>query len=228
MKTIVFAKTKGGTGGSTLCYNAAIYAAASGAPVRLIDRDPQESLTKMWVARSELINPLLIYGVKSMAQSVKFLPGECEFLFVDTPGSMMSIIADAVSVADLIVVPTQPRTLDLEAQDALLDLIEQSNLAHRTLFVLTRTSQAQWGVKLVEEAKRQLRKFSPHPIPLMPERIDYERAIAAGKGKAAFEISKSDDVKTEIEEIWGAMRKAMKKASVAAGTVEARNVQLTR
>lgn len=111
MKTIVIAKTKGGVGGSTLCYNVALYAAAQATPVCLIDRDPQESLTKMWVARSELINPILIYDVESVARSVKLLTGanyDREFLFVDTPGSMMPIIVDAISAADLIVVPTRP------------------------------------------------------------------------------------------------------------------------
>jgi chromosome partitioning protein len=216
MKTIVIAKTKGGVGGSMLCYNLALYAATEGTPVCLIDRDPQETLTKMWAARSELITPVLIDDVESVARSVKVLTSaknyDRQFLFVDTPGSMIPIIVDAISAADLIVVPVQPNAVDLWGQEALLDLIEKSNLTYRTLFVLTRTSSTKWGIEEVEKAKKQLRKFSPYPIPMMPERIDYRRA--AEKGRAPWEINKDRrDIKAEIADIWDASLKAMKKAS---------------
>jgi cellulose biosynthesis protein BcsQ len=71
-----------------LCCNLALYAAAEGKPVCLVDRDPQRSLTKMWTARSELITPTLIDDVESVARSVKLLTyADCdrEFMFVDTP-----------------------------------------------------------------------------------------------------------------------------------------------
>lgn len=229
MKTITFAKTKGGTGSTTLCYNVAFHASEEGrTPVSLIDRDPQGSLTKMWVARSELFKPKIIYDVESVAQTVRFLNGadyDAEFLFVDAPGSMIPIIEDAIISSDLIVAATRPSPLDIWAQDELIDLIEKSNLSHRLLFVLTHAQSVKGAVDLVEKARKHLRRYSPNPIPLMPYRIDYMRAPE--NGRPAWEVSKNREIKTEIEDIWSAMLKTMKKASSA--TSEVGNViQLAR
>jgi cellulose biosynthesis protein BcsQ len=92
---------------------------------------------------------------------------------------MMPIIVDAISAADLIVAPMQPNAVDLWGQNALLDLIKQSNATHRTLFVLTRMTQ--WDTEEAENVKRHLREFSPYPIPMMPERVDYKRAAKVGR-----------------------------------------------
>jgi hypothetical protein len=59
----------------------------------------------------------------------------------------------------------------------------------------------------------------------MPERIDYRRA--AENGKAAWEVSKSKDIKAEIEKIWEAMQVALKAAAIYA-TEKANVVPIAR
>jgi cellulose biosynthesis protein BcsQ len=61
-------------------------------------------------------------------------------VFVDTPGSLMPIITDAIEAADLIVLPTQPSPLDLHAQDAVAASIEKLGLRDKIKMVLLLSS----------------------------------------------------------------------------------------
>ena len=185
MKVIVFAATKGGVSKTTLCYNVALMA-ASKSQVFLADLDPQRSLTHMWSKRNEMVNPRLITDVESVAKSVRLLTQagyDREYMFIDTPGSLMPIITDAIEAADLIVLPTQPSPLDLHAQDAVAARIEKLGLRSKTMFVLTRTS-AKADTK---HAADYLKLRTPFPILTMAERVDYKRA--AELGQAGWELS---------------------------------------
>jgi chromosome partitioning protein len=110
VKTIVFAATKGGVGKSTLTYNVAV-AASEKHQVLIADLDPQRSLKRMWERRGELLNPRLVSNVSDLGESVKLLTEagyDKEFMFADTPGSMMPVIRNALLAADLIVSPRKP------------------------------------------------------------------------------------------------------------------------
>src|SRR5262249_41438725 len=105
MKVIVFASTKGGVAKTTLCYNAAL-AAAEKSNVFIADLDPQGSLQAIWQRRNEVVNPRVIADIESVARSVKLLTSaglDRDYLFIDTPSSIMPIITDAIMAADLIV-----------------------------------------------------------------------------------------------------------------------------
>lgn len=231
MKTIAFCKTKGGVGASTLCFHVSLWAAAEGTPVCIVDQDPQEFLTRAWQARDELTNPLnvnpnplLIYDVDSITQTAKLFNAanyDREFMFVDTPAGIVPVIRDAISAADLIVVPVGWTYADISAQEILLDLTRQSDLTHKVQFVLTRVP-TNGGQADVEKSKKYLQRLAPHhPIPMMFERLDYGRA---GKGgRAAWEINKNKVIRDEIGEIWSSMQKAMKKAEAAGRPTEVIN-----
>ncbi len=205
MKVIVFAATKGGVGKTTLCYNVAL-AAAANHQVFLADLDPQKSLQDVWGRRDEMVNPRLITDIESVGKSVKLLTSagyDREFMFVDTPGSMMPLITDAISAADLIVLPTQPSPLDLHAQDAVAARIEKMGLRDRMMFVLTRTSNK----ADIAKAKDYLSMRTTLPILTIAERADYKRA--AEKGQASWEVSKNKEAKAEIKKLWDAMKRGL-------------------
>jgi chromosome partitioning protein len=226
MKVIVFAKTKGGVAASTLCWNVALQAALT-SQVFLIDRDPQKSLEKMWYARNELINPRLIDNVNNVAAVAKRYREtgfDRDYAFVDTPGSIMPVITDALQAADLIVVPVQPGQLDLWGQDAIVDRIERIGALNKMMFVLTRVQAGKGGQTEADKARRYLQR-SPHPIPVMPERIDYRKG--AEKGVAAWEVSKNKDIKIDVENIWKAMQIALRAAPLY-GTEQTNVVPIVR
>jgi chromosome partitioning protein len=181
----------------------------------------------MWHARNELINPRLIEGVENVAKSVKLLTNagfDRDFAFVDTPGSIMPVITDALEAADLIVVPVQPGQLDLWGQDAVVDRIDRLGLINKMMFVLTRVQAGKGGQTEADKARRYLQR-SPHPIPVMPERIDYRKG--AEQGMAAWEVSKNKDIKVDVENIWKAMQIALRAAPLY-GTEQTNVVPIAR
>jgi chromosome partitioning protein len=213
MKTIVFAGTKGGIMKTTLAYNVALMAAQKH-QVFMADMDPQGSLKAILDRRNEMINPRLIHSIENLAQTARLLSQagyDRPFMFVDTPGSLMHIITDALSAADLIVLPAQPSKLDLEAQEAIAARVERMGLRDRTMFVLTRTS-----VKAeTEKALAYLRSGtirSPYPILTIGDRVDYQRGVETGQ--AAWEVGKKAEIKKEIGALWQAIQAALKQPTV--------------
>jgi chromosome partitioning protein len=198
MKTIVFAATKGGTSKTTLTYNVAIEASRKH-QVLIADLDPQKSLKMMWEKRGELINPRLVSNVSGLAQSIKLLSEagyDREFIFVDTPGSMMNVIRDAFSAADCIVLPVGPSPLDWVAQEAVADLAESMGLIDRTIFVVTKVTETKSG--LVDRAKEFFTIRTKYKIPIIKHRAEYARAV--DHGKAGCELNKQAE--SEIRELW--------------------------
>lgn len=204
MKVIVFAATKGGAAKTTLLFNLATYAASVGRGVLIADLDPQRSLRELWALRGELTNPRLVTNISNVAQSVAMLSSagyDKEFLLVDTPGSMFPIIRDAVSAADLVVLPGRPNPVDLRAQMDVIDVVEKAGKLGQSLFVLTQTE----NVEMTEKAKQFLAPRAIRPIVLMPKRVEHARATETGK--AGWELNKQ--CKAEIKRIWEAIADAL-------------------
>lgn len=206
MKTIVFAATKGGVGKSTLCFNVAVEAGRKH-QVLLADLDPQRSLSNMFARRSEMVNPRLVTKVTDLGESVRLLTEAGygrEFIFVDTPGSMMPIIRSALSAADLIVLPLQPSPMDWLAQEAVADQVDALGLSDRTMFVINR---AEGKSDLVDRAQEFFALRTKFPIPIIKHRVDYARG--AETGKAGFEVSNNRDAAKECRDLWKAMQDAL-------------------
>lgn len=210
MKTIVFAATKGGTGKTTLCFNVAIEAARKH-QVLVADLDPQRSLKTMWEKRGEMLNPRLVSNVQSLGQSIKLLCEagyDREFMFVDTPGSMMPVIRDAIAAADLIVLPVQPSPMDWAAQEAVADLVDSMGLLDRTLFVVNRVEGRS---DLVDRTRAFFEMRTRFPIPAIKQRADYARGVETGK--AGFEVSNNKDAAKEVRDLWQAIKDAIASAA---------------
>jgi len=206
MKTIVFAATKGGVGKSTLCFNVAIEASKQH-QVLMADLDPQKSLTTIFGRRAEMLNPRLVTKVTDLGESVKLLTEAGygrEFMFVDTPGSMVPLIRSALVAADLIVLPLQPSPLDWDAQEAVADLVDSLGLKDRMMVVINRTEGKSDLAKMAAEHFALRTKF---PILEIKHRVDYARGAAVGL--AGFEVKQNKDAATECRKLWKAMQDAL-------------------
>jgi len=206
MKTIVFAATKGGVGKSTLCFNVAIEASRKH-QVLLADLDPQKSLTTIYGRRNELVNPRLVTRINDLGEGVKLLTEAGygrEFIFVDTPGSMIPIIRSALVAADLIVLPLQPSPLDWDAQEAVADLVESLGLKDRMMVVINRSEGKS---DLAKQAAEHFALRTRFPILEVKHRVDYARG--AGIGQAGFEVNKNKDAAKECRDLWKAMQDAI-------------------
>ena len=204
MKIVVFAGTKGGSGRSTLCWNVAIAAARAGHGVYLCDRDPQKTTEELWRKRARMPdlfkddNPLLLENVDTISGAKRRLAEsgyEREFLFVDTPGSLMPIIRDAVAVADCVVLPVQPSPKDVLAQEAIAEVLGEFRKSAQTILVLNRVDGRD---NLADQAARTLGPLIPNPIVRIKQRVSYRRADT--EAKAATEIDK--EAAAEIAALW--------------------------
>lgn len=215
MKVIVFATTKGGCGKSTLAFNTAIHIARLGIGVQLIDRDPQWSLRDICRLRKEMPelvadNPMLLENVSTVSEAVTVLTEsgyDREYLIVDTPGSFMDIISEAVGMADAVVIPLQASPFDVMAQHAISDLIRQLGKRERSLFVV---NMADLRSSLVNDAIAAVKPMSPNQPAIVARRADYARAGVSAR--AGVEINK--DAASEIDALWAAIKRVIRKADV--------------
>ncbi len=202
MRIIAFVSTKGGVGKSTLAECLAVHAAKEGLSVYILDLDPQQSTAAWWRRRKGPDNPLLVTGVESVSRAVKGIKGkkaERDVMIVDTPGSFMGVIADAVTEADAIVIVTQPSAKDLEAQGAIEGLIAKMDRVADTLYCVNRADQRSI---LTKQALDIVSGKSVKPPVIVMDRADYVKADAAGK--IAPEINKAAE--PEIAALWQAVK----------------------
>ena len=115
MHVIVVASSKGGAGKSTLSTNLAAYYALQGKRTALIDADRQKSATHWCEKRAEMDSAVLpIDGSKKAWR--KNLPSQIEVAIVDAPaGAMADDLEDFLEIANVVLVPVLPSTIDLEA-----------------------------------------------------------------------------------------------------------------
>lgn len=200
MKTIVFAASKGGVGKTTLAFNVAIEAAKHGT-VFLVDMDPQKSLETFCEIRGGN-NPLLLQGVESIPRAIADLKRtgySRDFLIVDTPGSFMNIIEDAVSAADCVVLPLQPSPVDIIAQEDVLKLVARLHKTEQTLCALTRVD----GRTAIDDIVSHIKTLFANKHVAIKNRIAYSRALV--KGRTGPEADK--DCTAEITGLWTSIQK---------------------
>jgi chromosome partitioning protein len=205
VKIVVFASTKGGAGKSTLAQALAVEASKEG-PVFLADIDPQQSVAKWWERRGGPTNPMLAAERTSVTRVLEVIErrkATRPWLFVDTPGSMMQAIKDALKHAHAILVVVRPSSKDLEAQGALEDLIVRSGKTDRALYVINGASKTD---KLAKDAAAFVAGRSVLPPLMICNRVDHVRADIAGK--TAAESNK--DAAKEIAALWAAVKRIVK------------------
>jgi chromosome partitioning protein len=202
MKVVVLISTKGGVGKSTLAEALAVEA-AKGERVFIVDIDPQQSTAAWWRRRKGPENPMLVTNVSAIRPALDAIAkrkAERDWLIIDTPGSNMNVLRDAVNHADVVVGVIQASGKDIEAQGAAQGLIQDAGKRDRTLWVVNRASK---GNKLAQDAAERIGKSSVVPPVLISDRVDHVRADLVGK--TAGEVNK--DAAREISALWQAVKR---------------------
>ena len=113
MQTIAFICQKGGTGKTTLALSLATAAAADGRTVAIIDLDPQASACE-WGDIRAAATPAVIDARPARIDAVAGRARDMgvDLLLVDTAGRTEQAALAAARVADLVLVPLQPLSVE--------------------------------------------------------------------------------------------------------------------
>ena len=209
MKTVLVASSKGGVGKTTLSTNLAARFANDGKRTVLVDADRQGSARHWAEKRAAMENAVLpIDGTRRDWE--RKLPADAERVVVDAAaGAHGAELAHFLDVADAVVVPVLPSTIDLEATVPFLNTLAQH----------PRVRKGQLPVGLVGNRLRPWTNASQQsmdllrqwPYPLVAELRDTQAyVLMAGLGRSLFDYQ-SQQVR-EHQEDWSPLLKWLKRA----------------
>jgi len=203
MRTIVLATQKGGSGKSTLAIGLALAAQQAGHNVRLIDTDPQATLSS-WQCRRGLVEPLVetIRDADAIEQRLPALHrAGVTLTIIDTASGVTAATKAAIGCADVCLIPTRPSLADIEATKPTLRIVRARTKAFA--FVLNQTPIrgnriALAAATLGGEASRDIVDILAQPFIAM--RNDHQDALTAGL--AVSEYDPQGKASEEIRELW--------------------------
>lgn len=114
MPTIAFASSKGGAGKSTSAVLLATELAGLGASVTIIDADPNQPVSR-WSRKPGVPDGLTVVASateETLIDSIDDAATKTTFVIVDLEGTASLMVAQAMSRADLVVIPTKGSELD--------------------------------------------------------------------------------------------------------------------
>jgi chromosome partitioning protein len=203
MQTIVLATQKGGSGKSTLAIGLALAAKNAGHIVRLIETDPQGTLSN-WQSRRGTAEPMVeaIYNVGRIEARLEQLArGGVTLTVIDTASGVSAITASAIRCADLCLIPSRPTITDIESSAATLKAVRAWRKPFA--FVLNQTpvrgrrmdnaTQALGGEDTAAMSEMIARPF-------ISMRNDHQDAIASGL--AVGEYAPGGKSAEEISQLW--------------------------
>jgi chromosome partitioning protein len=127
MAVIAMLGKKGGVGKTSITGHLTGEFLFLGKTVLALDVDPQGSLTK-WASMGEgllrnIVEPLPAKSDKTMQESIAVAVQEVKLVLVACPPGLVDASLWALEIADLVLLPCQPRPFDSIAQVKLLELV---------------------------------------------------------------------------------------------------------
>lgn len=148
MPIISFANPKGGAGKTTTALLLAIELADRDATVTVIDADPERWISQWATLPGKPDNIVIQSDVteESIVDRIDAAARESQFVIVDLEGTASLMVANAIGMSDLVVIPLQGSSMDAKGGAKTIRLIRnQERMARRSIahaVALTRASAA--------------------------------------------------------------------------------------
>lgn len=148
MPIITFANPKGGAGKTTTALILATQLAENGASVQIIDADPERWISGWGDLPGKPDNIEITRDVTedSIVDQIEEASARSQFVIVDLEGTASLMVANAIGMSDLVLIPIQGSSMDARGGAKTIRLIaNQAKMARRNIpysVVLTRISAA--------------------------------------------------------------------------------------
>lgn len=148
MPVISFANPKGGAGKTTTALILASELATRGAQVAIIDADPEKWISQWGNLEGKPDNITIISEVteESIPDQIEEASRTAQFVIVDLEGTASLMVANAIGMSDLVIIPTQGSSMDAKGGAKTIRLIRnQERMARRHIphaVVFTRAGAA--------------------------------------------------------------------------------------
>ena len=200
-KVITISQQKGGTGKTTLAVHLALaFIKYHNLKVAIIDTDPQGSLGKWFMIRTEkkVSSENLTFKTASLwgAQyESKTLKNDNDIVIIDTPPKIESDARPSIEAADLVLIPMAASHVDFWATGAIVDIAKKAN--KKILVQINRSSQRSKLIKKTKDFIKSLDLSSTKTI--IGNRQIYTSSM--GEGKTAVEKQKKGNAVEEIKNL---------------------------
>jgi chromosome partitioning protein len=182
MPVIALVGNKGGAGKTTLCINLASALAERDATV-VLDADPQQS-SHNWhaIANGGSAFPV-IAATEDVADAAADHAGAARYVLIDCPPSVHSRqTSDALSHADLALIPVQPSPLDLWASAQIEAEVGRARESNPDLGALLVINQLEPRTRLSQVMRDALAELSlPAAQSAISRRMVYKKSVIQGK-----------------------------------------------
>ena len=183
MPVVAIVNQKGGTGKTTLATNLA-WVLAEKADVLLLDADPQAS-AQNWVAGEGRVPETLVVketGNGDLHRLALSMAPDYDWIIIDGPPGITKTTADAVRVADVVLIPAKPSPLDVWAASDIVAAVQaRQRMAKgipKAAFVITMTQPRTRLGRQIDDALHET------GIPVLKarttQRVAYPNAINDG------------------------------------------------
>ena len=200
-KVITISQQKGGSGKTTLAVHLALaFIKYHNLKVAIIDTDPQGSLGKWFMIRTEkkISNDNLTLKTASLwgAQyESKTLKKDHDVVIIDTPPKIESDARPSIESADLVLIPIAASHVDFWATGAIVEIAKKAN--KKILIQINRSSQRSKLISKTNDFIKSLNLSATKTI------IGNRQIFAAsmGEGKTAIEKQKKSSAVEEIKQL---------------------------
>lgn len=200
MRIITLVTQKGGTGKSTIATNLAIAAMQAGETVVAIDLDAQATLAGWAEIRRQptpAVAKLPVHESARLPQLLQAASNQYSVAIIDTPGVDSPLTHNAMSAAQLCLVPLRPTRPDGLAVAPTVQALLVGK--RRFAFVLNQCPTTARNTR-AGEMQAGLGQLGVCAEPIIALRTDYQDAFAAGKG--VTEYAPDGKAAEEIRRLW--------------------------
>lgn len=197
-KIITVGSTKGGVGKTTLALNIAIARALQGRDVWLIDADRQGTASTALAIRGEagrlpVISTAHYADGGALRSQLQHQRSKFQDIVIDAGGRDSTALRAALVLSDLVLVPFQPRSIDVWAVADIAALIEEARSMRDGLDAVGVLNMADTAGSDNKEAAEALEDYPAIRYLDTPIRRRKSIANAAGNGMSVLEYQPKDE-----------------------------------